>query len=215
MTLVYSVCNAALRGVLGAFADWHVYGRENVPKEEPFLVISNHQSNIDPPLIGASLGRQAKFLAKDSLFRNPLLGALMRSYGAFPIRRDGADLEGSMWALGQLKAGQPLVLFPEGSRSPDGMKRALPGAAFLALKAGVPVVPVGITGSGRLGPMWRILVPTGRITVTFGQAFTLPVEEGRPDRDRLESLTQLMMGRVAALLPPQDRGVYREEPEGA
>ena len=215
MALVYSVCNAAFRGVLGAFADWHVYGRENVPQGEPFLVISNHQSSIDPPLIGASLGRQAKFLAKGSLFRNPLLGAFLRSYGAFPLKRDGTDLEGSMWALGRLKAGEPLVLFPEGSRSSGGMKRALPGAAFLALKAGVPIVPAGITGSDRLGPIWRIVVPTGRITVTFGQAFMLPAEKGRPDRDQLESLTQLMMGRVAALLPLQYRGVYRGGPNGA
>jgi 1-acyl-sn-glycerol-3-phosphate acyltransferase len=206
------LCRLLFRGLLKAFADWHVYGRENLPWGEPFLVIANHQSNLDPPLISVSLGRPAKYLAKGTLFENPLSGFFFRHYGAFPINRDGRDLAGSKWALEQLRAGEPLVIFPEGGRNPEGMEKALSGAAFLATKARVPVVPAGITGSGRLQPMWRVFFPTGSLTVTFGEPFSLPVGNERLNREKLDSLTELMMSRVAQLLPIQDQGVYREEP---
>ena len=99
------VIRLIFRGLLKVFADWHVYERENLPWGEPFLVISNHQSNLDPPLISVSLGRPVKYLAKADLFRNPLSGYFFRHYGAFPINRDGRDLAASKWALEQLKAG--------------------------------------------------------------------------------------------------------------
>jgi 1-acyl-sn-glycerol-3-phosphate acyltransferase len=171
MELVAPACHGVLRVVLRVLADWRVLGRERVPARGPFILVANHQSNIDPPLLGASLGRPARFLAKASLFSNPLATAFFRGYGAFPVRRDGADLAASRWALRCLREGHALVLFPEGGRSPGSLRRAQPGVAYLALAARVPILPAAITGTERLGgPLWRVALPTGKLTVTFPRA---------------------------------------------
>ena len=211
MELVAPVFQRALRAMLRVLADWRVSGREHVPHRGALILVANHQSNMDPALLGASLGRPARFLAKGSLFSNPIFSAFLRSYGAFPVKRDGIDMAASRWALKQLEEGYALALFPEGSRSPGGMKKALPGAAFLANAARAPILPAGITGTERLGPIWRVAFPTGTLTVTFGEPFMLPTPRDKPDREWLEEQTELIMRRVAALLPPEYRGVYAEE----
>ena len=88
------------------------------------------------------------------------------------------------------------------------MREALPGVALIALKSQAPILPIGITGTGRMGPLWRIAYPTGHIKVTIGQVFSLPSLEGRVKRAQLETLTTMIFQRVAALLPESYRGVY-------
>ena len=210
MELVAPACNIFLRCLLLAFADCHVYGREHVPSQGPFILVSNHQGSIDAPLLNANIHRSVRFLAKDTLFANLLMTSFLRGYGAYPVRRDGRDLAASRWALRQIQAGYPLVVFPEGTRSPGQMKKAHHGVAYLAVLAGVPILPVGITGTERLGPYWRVVFPTGRITVTFGEPFSIPAPDGRPDRVWLIGQTEQIMRRVAALLPQGYRGVYGE-----
>ncbi|HBJ29759.1 MAG TPA: 1-acyl-sn-glycerol-3-phosphate acyltransferase, partial [Dehalococcoidia bacterium] len=118
MDWLYPTCNVVQRFTLRAFADWEVTGRENVPSMGPLVVVANHLSNLDPPLLGASLPRRIRFLAKDTLFvGGPLVRWFLGSYGAFPVNRDGADVRAYRWALNLLNNDGALVVFPEGTRS--------------------------------------------------------------------------------------------------
>ena len=121
---VHRVSNSALRVTLRMFADYKVEGRENIPADGPLIVVSNHQSNVDPPILAASLRRDTRFLAKDSIFEHvtPIGRWFLRSYGAQPLRRDAMDLAALRWALTELKRpGATLALFPECTRYPGSM----------------------------------------------------------------------------------------------
>ncbi|MBI4233212.1 MAG: 1-acyl-sn-glycerol-3-phosphate acyltransferase [Chloroflexi bacterium] len=201
--------NFVMRGALRVFAHWKVEGRENVPPMGPLIVVANHLSNLDPPLLSASIPRRLHFVAKRGLFK-PLVGSFLRAYGAFPMNREGRDVGALLWALKLLRRDGAIVLFPEAHRNPDvGMRKAIPGIALLALRSQAPILPVGIIGTERIGPLWRLAFPTGHITVRIGQLFSLPMIEGRMGRQQLESLADMVMFRVAALLPEQYQGVYR------
>lgn len=213
MGFVHDVSNLALRGTLAAFADYAVEGRGNVPAEGPLMVVVNHQSNADPPIVAASLRRGARFLAKYEIFSvaTPLGRWLLRSYGVYPLRRGRADIAAYRWAVEQLERPRgTLVLFPEGTRNLGGMGRAEPGVAQLAARTGVPMLPIGITGTERLGTVARVFNPTGRIRVRIGEPFRLVSAPGRGD---LEAVASEIMGRVARLLPAAYRGVYAEAAE--
>ena len=208
MNLVPGTANFLQRIALGLFADFQFEGRENVPLFGPLIVVANHMSNVDPSLLNVSIPRRLVFLAKHELFRGRLLPWFLRHYGAFPLNRSGASTRAFRWTLRQLELDQALIVFPEGTRSRDGMKKALPGVASLALKSQAPILPVGITGSeGMVSPL-RVWYPTGRVRVNIGKVFSLPSISGRPNREVLGSLTDMIMERVAALLPPDYRGVY-------
>ena len=215
MDLLYHACNVAQKGTLRAFADWQVTGRENVPAVGPLIVVANHQSNFDPPLLSPSIPRRIRFLAKDSIFKGPAIASwFLREYGAYPLKRTGIDVGAHRWALDQLRRDGVIAVFPEGTRSRGGMKRARPGIVRLALTTQAPILPVGITGTERLGTWLRVLNPTGRITVTIGRPFTLPVIEGKPSPAVMDSLTDMVMRKVAVLLPPSYRGVYGDTAAG-
>ena len=215
MKFIYPVGNALQRLTLRMFADWKVVGSENVPPMGPLIVVANHQSNFDPPLLGASLPRRIWFLAKDTLFHRSIANWFLRSYGAFPLNREGVDMRAFRWALGQLHRGEVLVVFPEGTRSRGSLQKALPGVTQLALKADVPLLPVGITGTERIGSWLRVFNPTGRIRVNIGTVFSLPSIDGRPNAEVIETLTDSIMQRIAALLPEKYHGVYSAAPRTA
>jgi len=209
---VYRISNSAMRFVLRAFSRWNVEGLENLNQTGPLLVIVNHLSNVDPGLMGASLPRRLRFIAKKEIFRS-LGGWYFRAYGAFPLDRDGKDTEGFRWAREVLKNGGALVVFPEGHRNPTtGMQQATPGAALLAMHTNATILPVAITGTERLGSAWRAFFPTGDINVKLGTPFKLPRIQGRIQRDQLQPLIDSMMEQVAALLPAGYRGVYKLDP---
>ena len=210
MPLMYTLVNGAFRGVLRAFSDWKVVGREAIPPQGPLLVVSNHLGNVDPPLLAVSLSRRLFFMAKRGMFRGPLVAAFFRAYGAYPLDRDGKDVGAFLWSMRLLREKKALMLFPEGTRQPQGLQRGLSGVALLALRSQAPILPVAITGTERLAGLWRVTCPTGKITVTIGEPFSLPVVEGKLERPQLESLTDMIMLRVASLLPEAYRGVYRD-----
>ena len=206
--LLYDICNVAQRATLRLFADYKVTGTENVPPMGRLIVVANHQSNLDPPLLAASLPRRIWFLAKDGIFVNPIVDPFLRAYGAFPLDRGGRDVRAYRWALDRLERDQALVIFPEGTRNNGSMNRALPGVASLALKTGAPLLPVAIVGSERMGHWIRAVNPTGTIRVNIGQVFSLPSIDGKPGIEVLQSLTDMIMQRIAALLPERYRGAY-------
>jgi 1-acyl-sn-glycerol-3-phosphate acyltransferase len=138
------------------------------------------------------------------------VGTFLRAYGAYPLNREGRDLEAFLWARRLLEKDKAIVLFPEAHRHPGlGMQKAVPGVALLALRTQAPILPVGITGTGHMEPLWRLAFPTGRITVRIGPPFTLPLIEGRVPRQQLEALADMVMQHIAMLLPSEYRGVYQ------
>ena len=206
--VTYRSVRVAMRTVLSTFSTWRVEGLENIPPHGPLLVVANHMSNIDPPLLAAGLTRRLHFHAKRSIF-NPLTGRFLRAWGAFPVDRDGRDLDGYRWARRLLDQDKVLAMFPETTRSLKGMQKAVPGVAMLALRTQAPILPVGIMGTAHLGPYWRVATPTGRITLRVGQPFSLPSIEGKVGRAQLQGLADMVMYRIAALLPEDLQGVYR------
>jgi len=135
---------------VGACSGWTVEGREHVPATGGLIVASNHVSFWDPPLVGTAVKRELHFLAKEELFRNAVLGSLIRAFNAIPIRRGVADLSGLTRAMEVLRAGHALILFPEGSRMRDGrLHRARPGVGMLAAGTGARILPCHISGSDR------------------------------------------------------------------
>ena len=202
----YTFAIVTIRIVATLGARWEVRGRENVPSDGGIIVVSNHLHFVDPPLLGASLGRKLILMAKQELFQVPIVGWIVRHFDAFPVRRGEADRTAMRNALNALKYGLAIGLFPEGTRSRDGrMRDAYPGAALIALQSGRPVLPVSIEGSDTIWTNWKkFRRPT--IRITFGQPFTLSVPRGTPNR--LEHATNEMMRHVAALLPEWRRGRY-------
>lgn len=208
MSWVFSVCSTAQRGTLRAFADCTVTGVENVPPVGPLLVVCNHQSYVDPSFLASLFPRRVWFLAKHTLFSTSIGNWFFRNWGAYPLRREAADPRAYRWMLDMLSRDQAIALFPEGTRSPGAMRRAVPGVERLALKSRVPILPVGMTGTEGLENWRRLCVPARRIRINIGQAFSLPAIEGRPTREVLDGLNDMIMGRVAELLPESYRGVY-------
>ena len=208
--LLYRICIPMQRFVLRLFADWTVNGIENVPPMGPLIIIANHQSNFDPPLLSASVPRRVFFLAKSNLFMGHAITWFLSSYGAFPVNRESADIRAYRWVLNQLREGKPVVLFPEGTRSINGMTKAKSGIAQIALQSQASILPVGIVGTHRLGTWMRVFNPTGTITVNIGQVFSVPTIEGRPNKELLDSISDMIMERVAMLVPDEIRGVYGE-----
>ena len=187
-----------------------VVGVENMPATGPVILVSNHLNWTDIPLIGLPLKRRTHFMAKAELFQKAPIKWLVIGLGAFPVKRGEADRQAIKQADEVLKAGQVLVIFPEGTRSrTHQMKEGLAGVALIALRSGAPIVPVGIAGSERfkLWHLWPFRTP---ITLTYGKPFTL-TREGRRGHTDLQEQLHVIMQHIAELLPPQYRGVYGEE----
>lgn len=189
-------------------AGWHVEGVHHFPRTGPVIVAANHINWIDPPLIIAASPRRIIYLAKEELetgVRGKLLG---KAVGWLTIKRGTPDRTALRGALEVLKRGWPLGIFPEGTRSRTGvMQAAHPGAAMLALMSGAPVLPVGVWGSYGF-KLPRDFLARPQFHIRYGEPFILRNEDFAAGRERLTAATGLIMQRIAALLPPEMRGVY-------
>ena len=213
---IHRLSNRGLRATLSMFSDYAAEGRENIPADGPLIVVANHQSNMDPPILAATLRRDTRFLAKDSIFKNvtPLGRWFLRSYGAQPLRRGEMDLAALRWAMAQLRRpGATLAIFPEGTRNPGAMKRANPGIVTMAVRTGVPILPVGIAGVEAMNSWARVFKPKGTIRVRIGRAFHLNVA-GKLTKSETEAAASEIMGRIAGLLPRSYRGLYETAADG-
>lgn len=191
------------------FTRLQVEGKENVPAKGGLLVAANHLNFYDPPLLGTFLGRQLTFMAKEELFRFRPVGWFLSSLGAFPVRRGRLDRKVLRRSEKALAEGRALLIFPEATRSPNAcLQRALPGSALIASRHSVPVLPVAIYGAERLKGLWLFRRP--RITLNIGPTFSLPGAGTKLSREELAGHTELIMRKIAGLLPPQYRGVYGE-----
>ena len=209
MRLYYGAWMLLARFCFSFFAKWEVEGKENIPPMGPLIVVSNHLSNADPPLIMASFSRPLRGLAKKGLFSNPFLGLFFKSIGAHPLDREGVDMAALRWMLRMLEQDEVALMFPEGTRSRDAaLKRSMPGVGYVALRSQAPILPVAITGTERINNYLRIAFPFRRLTVKIGQPFTLPLVEGKLTRPLLQQYADIIMQRIASLLPPEYRGYY-------
>ena len=193
----------AVRGFVRIFLfRWfrmRVEGHERLQVNGGVIIAPTHRSNLDGPLVGSSSHRRVRYLGKDSLFRPAAAGWAMRSLGSFPVRRGEADLDAMRVAKEMLEAGECMLVFPEGSRQEgDSIGEIYDGTAWLASKAGTPVVPVGIAGT-------EVAMPTGSkfpsrvpVTVVVGEVLDPPkaADGERVKRSDLKEWTEQLRVRL-------------------
>jgi len=190
-----------------------VVGRENLPLEGSCLLVINHLSLLDAPLIFSIIEREdVTALAADKYKSHPIFSRLVEAVNGIWINRESADFRALRTARAYLRAGWLIGIAPEGTRNPDGaLIPAKTGAAYLADKARVPLVPAGISGTeSALRKLLRLQRPT--IRVVIGEPFTLPPVKRDQREEDLKRNTDEIMCRIAALLPPEYHGVYANHP---
>ena len=202
-------------------ASVHVEGMDNVPRTGPLILAINHISNGDPVVIGGWLTpalkrRRIHWLGKREIFDWPLIGWLGAHGGIHPVDRANADVEAFRLASKILDLGYVLLVFPEGTRSPDGtLQEAKDGLAMLAIRSGARIVPIGVNNTDAVWRKGRKLprpFPRRTITVRIGKAFSI-ADVIPPDADRRSAkslATTALMGRIAELLDPRHRGFYAD-----
>lgn len=212
MTPGYRFVRALARCVVLAQMRLRVHYAERVPRSGGVLLVSNHLGLTDPLAIGARLPREMRMLGKTELFGWLFVGWAARRARAIPIRRGESDRQALGTLLRMLRDGECVLIFPEGTYAyapdPPAMLPLKTGAAWLALRAGVPVVPVGIWGTERVwhpSRGWR-LWHRPRVEVVFGEPYTPAPPAGLPTRAAFDAATEDMARRIAALLPPSYRG---------
>ncbi|MEJ2047914.1 MAG: lysophospholipid acyltransferase family protein [Dehalococcoidia bacterium] len=189
---------------------YRVTGQDNVPPDGPLLIVANHISSADQYLMYFTIKRKMMFMAKEELFRSPLIRILARCFGAFPVYRKGINRRALNEASRALDSGFALAMFPEGARSKTAQLRpAMPGSALIALDKNLTILPVGIAGveAREKGILWSVF-NRPRIAVNIGRPFTLPATSQTPTKQELAELSDLIMEHIARLLPPEYRGYY-------
>jgi len=207
----YSLCRLACRLFCILFLHFRVRHAENICTKGGFLLVSNHQSYLDPVFCGVALKRRLHFLARDTLFSNRLFGALIRSLGAIPVRRGKADLRAIKTVISKLKAGEAVCLFPEGTRTSNGRIAPLrAGLGLLCKRASVPVVPMVIEGAFECWPRHKKLFSPGKhITVCYGKAITAAEAQQMNERELAEHITVTLRQMQAACRQEQGKQPYQ------
>lgn len=189
-----------------------VEGMEHIPKTGGAIVVSNHLNNADPCVIPGVLKRRIVMMAKKEMFRWPGLNLLFRFIGAFPVDRQGADLNALRESQAIVSGGLLLLMFPEGTRSRDRqLHEGFPGSALVAYRTGAPIIPIAITGTESIPWPWVFVRPFmgPRVTVRIGEPFFPPKAE-RITSEQARIATDDIMRHIAALLPPEYRGAYAD-----
>jgi 1-acyl-sn-glycerol-3-phosphate acyltransferase len=190
---------------------------QDLPRSGPLIVVANHSSALDAPLITGYLAprirRPVHWMVKQELMTDRILGPIVRAYGSFGVQRGSADTDAYRTARAVLAAGRVLASHPEGTRSREGaLVRARPGLARLALRSGAPILPVGGEGLERFLPR-DTTIPRlfKRVRVRFGEPFTLAPPGGTDLHEGLAVATTEIMVRIGRLLPERQWGAYADE----
>ncbi len=174
--------------MLHAYFRGRIYGAENVPQEKPLVVVCNHASYFDPPIVSSCLRRPVAFMAKEELFHIPILKQGIKLYGAYPVKREAADISAIRSALNCLIDGWAVGLYLQGTRTPDArILDPKPGAAWIAAKAKAPILPVSLWGTQEILAKGSPIPRPVPITVRIGQAIDAPTST---KREELEAVTQ-------------------------
>jgi len=189
----WSIVSPVLHGYLRG----HIYGAEHVPQEGPLVVVSNHASDFDPPIVSCSMRRPVAFMAKEELFRIPVLKQGIELYGAYPVKRGAADRSAIRSALNCLSAGWAVGLFLQGTRTADArISEPKLGAALIAAKAKVPLLPVSLWGTEAIFKKGSPVPRPVPVTVRIGQVIDPPTST---KREELEALTQQCAAAIHAM----------------
>ena len=204
MNLSYRCGWLFFRTLYATYFRWHVSGAENVPTTGGVILAANHVSFLDPFLVGAGLKRDINYLARESLFRFPGIGALLRSWNSVPVDRDGGGAKGLKVILGRLLGGAGIILFPEGTRSPDGkLQPARAGIGLVVAKSEAPVVPVRVFGTFEAyGRNIKFPRPK-RVAVKYGVPMRfekLRAEAKECSKDRLKEIYQEIANEIMAAI---------------
>ncbi len=199
--LLYRFCRAACVLFCRLYLRMSVEGRANLPTEGAFILSPVHRSYIDTLITGASVTVRPRYLAKDSLWRNRVLGRLVSALGGFPVARGTADREALRRCIEVIEGGEPLVLFPEGERKSGPVVQPLfDGAAYVASKTGVPIVPIGIGGSERAMPKGTNLIRPRKVHVIIGQPLRPRRDEtGKVPRSAVKELSDELHAELQVL----------------
>ncbi|PKK84430.1 MAG: 1-acyl-sn-glycerol-3-phosphate acyltransferase [candidate division Zixibacteria bacterium HGW-Zixibacteria-1] len=197
MTFFYWFCWRLARSIAQIIFRRKVRGLENIPREGPFILASNHISLADPPMLSTSIKRPIHFMAKKELFNIFILGTVIRNLNSHPIHR-GFDRRALELAVEILKKGDGLLIFLEGTRSrTNGFLPAKPGVGLVALKTGAPIIPAYISGSNRL---LACFLGRERLSVVIGKPLDSSESKDYPDtKDGYRMLAEAVMGRISDL----------------
>lgn len=188
----YTLIRGLVVAVCVGYTRARVIGKHNIPKSGPFLLAPIHRSNIDTPLAAAVTSRRMRFMGKDSIWKFKPIGWVISSLGAFPVTRGSADREALKRCISVLESGEPLVLFPEGTRQSGPIVQPLfDGAAYVAVKAGVPIIPVGIGGSEGVMPKGSKMIYPRKCVLVVGEPIVAVADEsGRIPRSAVKDITE-------------------------
>jgi 1-acyl-sn-glycerol-3-phosphate acyltransferase len=202
--IVYWVAQRIAAAVVAALGGMRVEGREHLPERGGVILAANHASYLDPLVVGLAVPKPFWSMAKEPLFRIPVLRSVMRFFRAFPVRPDAADRGALRQAAEILEAGEMLLIFPEGSCSRTGeLLPFRPGLALIALRAGTPIVPTAVIGTGRALPpdVYRLRRVPGGLVVRFGPPIDpADLPPGLERKEQLEALTERVELAIRGLL---------------
>lgn len=195
MNIVYRTVRTLFRIFFRLYGRWEVIGLENVPRTGAVIIAPNHVSFVDPPLVGSSLHRECRFMARHDLWDKKIMAWLMPRIGGFPVHRGKMDRQAIRLGLEALAQGYALVIFPEGARSDDGtLQRGELGAALFVQKSGAPVVPAAVIGPFEMLPSHAKKLKRVTLQVVFGKPMTFGKEATR------EEIIRQIMRDIASLL---------------
>ena len=209
--VAYFVARTIVAGFTRLWTRMTIVGREHVPRAGAFVLAPVHRSNMDTPISSCLTRRRLRFMGKDTLWKHQPAAWVLSALGGFPVVRGTADREALQRCIAVLEAGEPLVLFPEGERKSGPVVQPLfDGAAYVALKAGVPIVPVGIGGSEAVMPKGARMIRPSKVHVIVGPPLVSPAAgAGRVPRSAVRDLTAELHTTLQRLFDDAQAAVTR------